>query len=122
MSKITVVRTFPRCDFHSAREAEYDAKTIQGPWANLCGPCYIRFGVGLGTGKGQRLVLESEESVHTREAGWLERCRWFALCESETDRALPHPILGPTPCCIRCADQVGMAQALIPNPGTTVRQ
>lgn len=35
----------------------YDAKTIQGPWANMCETCFKRFGVGLGIGRGQRYVL-----------------------------------------------------------------
>ena len=38
---------------------EYDAKTIWGPWANMCRPCWESLGMynDLGTGKGQQLEL-----------------------------------------------------------------
>ncbi|MBT0774168.1 hypothetical protein KIH74_34805 [Kineosporia sp. J2-2] len=50
------------CDIHRIehgehRIAQYDAKTRQGPWANLCPDCFAEHGIGLGTGKGQRLVV-----------------------------------------------------------------
>ena len=31
----------------------FDARTKQGPWGNICSQCFARYGVGLGTGKGQ---------------------------------------------------------------------
>jgi hypothetical protein len=31
-----------------------DGKTRAGPWGNMCGGCHTRYGVGLGTGRGQR--------------------------------------------------------------------
>jgi len=37
--------------------ALYDGKTIYGPWAYMCQPCFNAYGVGLGTGKGQRLIV-----------------------------------------------------------------
>lgn len=46
----------PRCDLGCGREAHYDARTRQGPWGYLCDECFEEFGVGLGTGNGQRLV------------------------------------------------------------------
>ena len=52
-----------RCGTHAVRVpsaapfAEYDGRTISGPWAYMCEECFVRFGVGLGTGKGQRLVI-----------------------------------------------------------------
>jgi hypothetical protein len=59
MSERTVVGSLPDCDFHSGVKAEVDGKTISGPWANMCGPCYAERGVGLGAGKGQVLVLRA---------------------------------------------------------------
>lgn len=60
MSSRVVVLRLPNCDFHWADEmavpAMYDAKTKQGPWANLCQECYDKWGVGLGTGLGQKLI------------------------------------------------------------------
>ena len=39
--------------------AEFDAKTIWGPWAYMCRPCWESLGEydDLGTGKGQQLEL-----------------------------------------------------------------
>jgi hypothetical protein len=55
------VRKLPECDLCDA-PARYDARTVhRGAWAYLCEPCWRLYGVGrLGTGYGQRLVLESE--------------------------------------------------------------
>lgn len=58
----TYVDELPACDIHQTNlgvvvEAAYDGKTQDGPWANMCVPCFTRFGSGLGTGKGQRLFL-----------------------------------------------------------------
>jgi len=43
-----------KCQFCN-KEAEYDGKTIFGPWAFMCEKCLKISGVGLGVGKGQRL-------------------------------------------------------------------
>lgn len=51
------VQKLPECDMHPGRPAEYDGKTQQGPWANMCGECFVTHGVGLGTGRGQRLIV-----------------------------------------------------------------
>lgn len=56
MSSSTTVSRIPKCDFCS-NPAYADGKTITGPWANMCGSHFEAHGVGLGTGKGQRLVL-----------------------------------------------------------------
>lgn len=58
--------TAPRvCDVHLARgmevQATVDGKTVLGPWANMCTECHERYGVGLGTGRGQRLILEASD-------------------------------------------------------------
>jgi hypothetical protein len=59
----TEVMVLPPCQFHSYGDpplAAYDGKTIHGPWAYMCEGCFKMFGVGLGTGRGQRLVLSAE--------------------------------------------------------------
>lgn len=43
-------------------------------------------------------------------------CRWFLACDNPADGVLPHPVLGDTPCCQRCADTVG--ETLIPLSDT----
>lgn len=60
---VAEVATLPLCDFCKAHKpdsevkADFDGKTRQGPWANMCATHYGLFGIGLGVGKGQRLVL-----------------------------------------------------------------
>lgn len=57
------VSSYPDCDIHTYQlgqpgvEAHYDGKTIMGPWANMCDECFAQYGVGLGVGQGQRLVV-----------------------------------------------------------------
>lgn len=58
--------TTPRaCDLHAARGEEVpatvDGKTVYGPWAHMCDECHRLYGFGLGTGKGQRLILEASD-------------------------------------------------------------
>lgn len=43
--------------------AEYDGKTQAGPWAFMCSADFANYGVGLGLGRGQRLVLVQPEEV-----------------------------------------------------------
>ena len=45
----------PECQF-CGKEGAYDGKTKMGPWAFMCKECHKKYGVGIGTGKGQRLV------------------------------------------------------------------
>jgi hypothetical protein len=56
------VVVFPNCDIcfdaGLSRSAKYDAKTKTGPWAYLCETHYQEYGIGLGTGLGQKLVLK----------------------------------------------------------------
>jgi len=57
MDKATVA-VLPKCDF-CAQTAAYDGKTRMGPWAYMCEAHYVQHGVGLGTGRGQRLEVAS---------------------------------------------------------------
>lgn len=59
MSDSVVVTRLPNCDVCRAKPAAYDAKTKSGPWGNLCEDCYKEHGIGLGTGLGQRLILQA---------------------------------------------------------------
>ena len=61
----TQVARLPACDickveFSSSEPnlAAYDGKTTSGPWAYMCEDHFDGHGVGLGTGRGQRLVLD----------------------------------------------------------------
>lgn len=57
MSKAKVYVNAPLTCDTCEKELEhvmYDAATVFGSWANLCQTCYVRYGTGLGTGKGQR--------------------------------------------------------------------
>lgn len=44
------------CDFCGTQLTpdRIDGKTKRGPWADMCAPCHHDFGVGFGTGRGQR--------------------------------------------------------------------
>lgn len=62
MSDSVQVSVLPTCDIHRITlegevPALYDAKTLAGPWASLCQACFDRYGIGLGTGLGQRYLL-----------------------------------------------------------------
>lgn len=56
------VSEIPSCDFEhlggTTTQAAYDGKTNMGPWAYMCETHFKMIGVGLGLGKGQRLVLK----------------------------------------------------------------
>ncbi|GLY20025.1 hypothetical protein Kisp01_70390 [Kineosporia sp. NBRC 101677] len=50
------------CDIHwyeqqEKVQAHYDGATTKGPWANMCEACFLDYGRGLGTGRGQRLIV-----------------------------------------------------------------
>lgn len=54
------VDDIPECDI-CGHPAEYDAKTKQGPWGYLCATDFAIYGIGLGLGVGQKLVLRTQE-------------------------------------------------------------
>lgn len=66
MSTEVKVAALPKCDVCRAQhvqhppDATYDGKTKTGPWAFMCQQCFDQQGTGLGTGKGQRLVVGSD--------------------------------------------------------------
>ncbi len=60
MSEQVEVAKLPGCDFCNL-QGRYDGMTTWGKWANMCSIHFAAVGVGLGTGKGQRLVLKTEE-------------------------------------------------------------
>jgi hypothetical protein len=63
MATTVEVASLPKCDLCPASDAAlaaYDARTVMGPWANMCEGHFTHYGVGLGTGSGQRLVLATK--------------------------------------------------------------
>jgi hypothetical protein len=77
MDKAYIVheRDIPTCNFCD-RKAQYDAKTNQGPWANMCHDHYVmhRAYSTLGTGKGQEYVVgEPPKKSSMREAREFQR-------------------------------------------------
>ena len=52
-----VMDTLPKCDFCPVL-AKYDGKTAKGPWAYMCPTHFATYGVGLGLGNGQQLMLK----------------------------------------------------------------
>jgi hypothetical protein len=69
MSTEVKVPKLPHCDmcgdFGRHNLAQYDSR-ISGTstWAYMCDTCYAAFGVNLGTGSAQRLVLAEKKDVH----------------------------------------------------------
>jgi hypothetical protein len=54
------VSELPSCDF-CGLPAKFDGRTkLAGAWANMCTNHFIEAGIGLGLGKGQRLLLQNE--------------------------------------------------------------
>lgn len=70
MSEEVEVATLPPCDPCTEAGIDmialYDGKTAAGPWASMCPGCFERYGIGLGTGKGQRLILRGAEPPSER--------------------------------------------------------
>lgn len=57
------VARLPKCDIHSDHDAEYDCSIIYNGrrvWANICQELFDdpALGAGLGTGRGQKLLVE----------------------------------------------------------------
>ena len=50
------------CDFEPCKvdkvQAHYDGATAMGPWAYICESHYRQYGIGLGLGLGQRLIIK----------------------------------------------------------------
>jgi hypothetical protein len=61
MATEVIVAKLPDCDFCKqgghTHPAAVDGATVLGPWANMCEEHFVQYGVGLGTGRGQRLIL-----------------------------------------------------------------
>ena len=55
-----VLDTRPGCDLCKQRPAAVDGATRMGPWAYMCIPCFESYGVGLGMGRGQRILIDKE--------------------------------------------------------------
>jgi len=75
----TYVGEIPLCDFCQsdwpnpcATPAVLDGKTKLGPWANMCEAHNKRYGIGLGTGKGQRFILRTTPAGLNVEAAVAE--------------------------------------------------
>jgi hypothetical protein len=65
MSEETLVARLPQCDIcfyvYGIKDipALYDGQTTSGSWANMCQECFETNGTGLGTGRGQRLIVRN---------------------------------------------------------------
>lgn len=67
----TEVSVIPNCDLckgiGTITAAKYDGATVygpweSGPWAYMCEDCFIRYGQGLGLGRGQELILAAPKT------------------------------------------------------------
>lgn len=57
-----IVDKLPNCNFCDL-QAQYDAKTIYGSWANMCHDCWEEKGrfISLGLGRGQKLCVATND-------------------------------------------------------------
>jgi len=78
--KTAIVDQLPDCDIckmeGKTEPAEYDAKIPGGSWTNLCQQDFDKYGCSLGTGRGQKLVLECPEPQSRKDKAdsLCERC------------------------------------------------
>lgn len=69
MTDKAYVTALPECDIckhegaATINPAHYDGKTVMGPWANMCLTHFASHGVGLGTGRGQELIVGEKPEV-----------------------------------------------------------
>jgi hypothetical protein len=51
------------CDIceQSLGAAFIDGRTVHGPWANMCEPCFAKHGVGIGQGRGQLFHRQADD-------------------------------------------------------------
>lgn len=59
-----IIRERTGCDICKEDDAKIDGKTKYGPWAFMCLGCYKTNGIGLGTGKGQLIMVKEKDNVH----------------------------------------------------------
>jgi len=58
---VTRVSIVPSCSIRGcSRDAVVDGRTVYGSWGYMCYLHFMDLGVGLGVGKGQVLILDSE--------------------------------------------------------------
>jgi hypothetical protein len=74
MSSETYVRSYPDCDIckyeqNRTTEAHYDGRTTSGQWGFMCEVHFASRGLGLGTGRGQRLIVGEEPEMTKAERG-----------------------------------------------------
>nr|APG79819.1 hypothetical protein [uncultured bacterium] len=50
-----------KCDYCS-KIAEYDSRTGIGAWAYLCREHFEKYGIGLGLGKGQKIIYAEQKT------------------------------------------------------------
>jgi len=87
------------CEFDGCAEpAVVDGKTRIGPWANMCELHFQKYGIGLGTGKGQKIegavetvkasepkVEDTKPKFHCGHCHWLEKtCKDEFGCTEDT--------------------------------------
>lgn len=49
----------------------------------------------------ETIYADAKERAKAADLG---PCRWFARCDRDATHLEPHPTLGPTPSCDRCAE------------------
>lgn len=61
-----IIREKTVCDICANEPAKIDGKTIVGPWAFMCEMCHRFYGIGTGDGKGQEIMIRTEQDVFNK--------------------------------------------------------
>lgn len=69
MEKLWLEQIPTECDIcqNPIASAFFDGKTIRGPWAIMCPECHKNYGLNLGTGHGQKYVLDENRNFSKSE-------------------------------------------------------
>ena len=90
------VQELPMCDFGCGRQALYDGRTVTGQWAYMCESCFKQYGVGLGTGKGQRLIPRRALGEAERLRGEPEEELSVTMTEEDFEASVMEGVWYPT--------------------------
>lgn len=88
------VEKLPKCDFCD-KPAHYDGKTIMGPWAHMCEEHFAKYGVGLGTGKGQKLIPRKALGEAEEIRGVPEKEKRVIMTEEDLEAAALEDVWYP---------------------------
>jgi hypothetical protein len=98
--------THPTTTCEKCRTAAHDARItarVTGSTGAKVTMDETKVGGETHTAEYSRMAVKQKDGVTM----WVAPCEYFYLCENPADGTVSNPILGPVPCCDRCARTVG---------------